>query len=66
MWYTSTKKEDKQLLSLLPICAKVFEELLELKNFRPGDSITNQLIDFVHEITNHLVTKNVSKLGQYI
>ena len=66
------KKDDKQLvknyrpISLLPICAKVFEMLIfkHLYNyiqsnnlitkkppgFRPGDSTTNQLIDFLHEI----------------
>ena len=53
-------------ISLLPICAKIFETLLfkHLENYfqsnnlitkkqsgvRPGDSTTNQLIDFHHEI----------------
>ena len=66
------KKEDKRILknyrpiSLLPICAKIFEKLVfkhlynflisnglitkKQSGFRPGDSTTNQLIDFVHDI----------------
>ena len=66
------KKENKQFLknyrpiSLLPICAKIFEKVLfkylydyfdsnnlitkKQSGFRPGDSTTNQLIDFVNEI----------------
>ena len=66
------KKENKQLLknyrpiSLLPICANIFEKLLfnhlynyfhsnnriteRQSGFRPGDSTTNQLIDLVNEI----------------
>ena len=66
------KKKNKQLLinyrpiSLLPIFAKVFEEIIFInlynylatnnlitKNqsgFRPGDSVTNQLIFLVHQI----------------
>ena len=66
------KKESKQFvknyrpISLLPICAKVFEKLVfkylynyltshnlitkKQSGFRPGDSTTYQLLDFVHEI----------------
>ena len=66
------KKEDKQLLknyrplSLLPICAKIFEKFLfkhlynyfhsnnliteKQSGFRQGDATTNQLIDLVNEI----------------
>ena len=66
------KKDDKSILknyrpiSLLPICAKIFEKLVfkhlynylisndlitkKQSGFRPGDSTTNQLMDFVHDI----------------
>ena len=66
------KKSDKQILenyrlvSLLPICGKVFERLIYnslfeyfIQNdlispyqsgFKPGDSCTNQLISITHEI----------------
>ena len=66
------KKSDKQLvnnyrpISLLPICAKIFEKLLfaniynhlvtnnlitsNQSGFRPGDSTTNQLLHLVHLI----------------
>ena len=66
------KKEDKRILknyrpiSLLQICAKIFEKLVfkhlynflisnglitkKQSGFHPGDSTTNQLIDFVHDI----------------
>ena len=58
------KKEDKQLvknyrlISLLPICGKMFEKLifnssyfyLNQSGFRPGDSCSNQLLFLVNEI----------------
>ena len=53
-------------ISLLPICSKIFENFLSAQlysylvnhdlisknqaGFRPGDSTTNQLIDFVNEV----------------
>ena len=48
-------------ISLLPICSKIFEKILSAQlysylisknqsGFRPGDSTTNQLIDFVNEV----------------
>ena len=68
------KKGDKQILknyrlvSLLPICGKIFERLIfnELFNFllennlispnqsgfKPGDSCINQLLSITHEIYN--------------
>ena len=80
------KKEHKQLLknyrpiSLLPICAKIFEKL-SLKHldnyfqsnnlitekqsgFRPGDSTTNQLIYLVNEIHCSFEKKQI-KFVQY-
>ena len=74
------KKKSKQLvknympISLLPICAKIFEKVLfkHLYNylqtnnlmikmqsgFSPGDSTTNQLIDFVNEIQRSFDNKS--------
>ena len=53
-------------ISLLPICGKIFENIVSAQlysylvnhdlisknqsGFRPGDSTTNQLIDFVNEV----------------
>ena len=61
-------------ISLLPICAKIFKKVLfkhlynylqtnnlitKMKSdFRPGDSTTNQLIDFVNEIQRSFDNKN--------
>ena len=72
MFVRFSKKNDKQIvknyrpISLLPICAKIFERLLYNKififfqennlispnqsGFKPGDSCTNQLLSITHEI----------------
>ena len=76
-------KDDKQLvknyrpISLLPICAKVFEKLIfkhlcnyfhsnnviteKPPGFRPFDSSTNQLNDFLHEIHQSFDDKTLFK-----
>ena len=60
------KKDDKQILkncrpvSLVPICAKIFEHLIENNlttenqcGFKPRGSCINQLLSITHDINLH-------------